>query len=60
MLTHSTADQYWRNKKRLKEVRGTGRGLDSEENLKKVKNIIEISFFQQYSFAPNVSVLGSI
>ena len=60
MLTHSTADQYLRNKKRLKEVRGTGRGLDSEENLKKVKNIIEISFFQQYSFAPNVSVLGSI
>lgn len=50
MLTHSTADQYLRNKKRLKEVRGTGRGLDSEENPQESEKYSRDFFFSTIFF----------
>ena len=47
------------NKKRLKEVRGMERGLDSVKNPPESKeNILQISFFQQYSLAPKCFLLG--
>lgn len=46
------------NKKRLKEVR-EWRGVKiARKTLKKVNNILQMSFFQQYSFAPKCFLLS--